>query len=322
MMGEVNEEWLMAPVTPPMMPVMPSPSIYEEGGQSTVATEGHSLTLLALGFPVPPSVIEDFCTRMGNLEYGHGQLVKKVIKVSDAEVADGIAIGDIALRVSAVEGQVHVMASQMVQVVGRLEQGSIVSVRDCFAKEWKSYLEGFGFGLDLVWGVQGRGKDKKEQDESVVLFDFAYLRFDGFEPGKVSQFGSSVKSLAILAHPANETVIEQRKDLMQMPVQNVTTMVASHVCKCNVKESFISTGCLLSSTTPLEDRVVQVCEIYNGWTCVAAPLVLDRTDLKLKVEVKKVVPKEDHNGLKPNQWLYLSIIESRKDAQRRYLLEV
>ncbi|GKE45259.1 hypothetical protein Tco_1472543 [Tanacetum coccineum] len=35
---------------------------------------------------------------------------------------DGIAIGEIGPRVSAVEGQVHVIASQMVQVVGRLEQ--------------------------------------------------------------------------------------------------------------------------------------------------------------------------------------------------------
>ncbi|GKE44904.1 hypothetical protein Tco_1472188, partial [Tanacetum coccineum] len=68
------------------------------------------------------SVIEDLCTRISNLEYGHGQLVKKAIQVSDAEVADGIAIREIGPRVSAVEGQVHAMASQMVQVVGRLEQ--------------------------------------------------------------------------------------------------------------------------------------------------------------------------------------------------------
>ncbi|GKF45630.1 hypothetical protein Tco_0135432 [Tanacetum coccineum] len=75
---EVNEEWLMAPVTPPLMPVMPSPSTYE--------------------------------------------LVKKVIQVSDAEVADGLAIREIGPRVFAVDGQVQVMASQMVQAVVRLEQ--------------------------------------------------------------------------------------------------------------------------------------------------------------------------------------------------------
>ncbi|GJX77847.1 hypothetical protein Tco_0324658 [Tanacetum coccineum] len=43
-------------------------------------------------------------------------------EVRNVEVADGIAIGEIGPRVSAVEGQVQVMASQMVQVVGRLEQ--------------------------------------------------------------------------------------------------------------------------------------------------------------------------------------------------------
>nr|GEX91045.1 hypothetical protein [Tanacetum cinerariifolium] len=65
---------------------------------------------------------EDLSTRMGNLEYGHGRLVKKVIQVSDAEVANGIAIREISTRFSDVEGQVQVMASQMVQAVGRLKQ--------------------------------------------------------------------------------------------------------------------------------------------------------------------------------------------------------
>ncbi|GKG45112.1 hypothetical protein Tco_0495190, partial [Tanacetum coccineum] len=40
------------------------------------------------------------------------------IQVSDVEVADSIAIGEIGPRASAVEGQVHVLASQMVQAVG------------------------------------------------------------------------------------------------------------------------------------------------------------------------------------------------------------
>ncbi|GJU74522.1 hypothetical protein Tco_1265927 [Tanacetum coccineum] len=104
---EVNEEWLMAPVTPPLMPVMPLPSTYEVGGPSTAAVEGQSFTLPAPGFLVPPSVIEDLRTRMVNLNYGHGQLVKKVIKVSDVVVADGITIGEIGSRVSVVEGQIE-----------------------------------------------------------------------------------------------------------------------------------------------------------------------------------------------------------------------
>nr|GFC53238.1 hypothetical protein [Tanacetum cinerariifolium] len=92
------------------------------GGPSTTAVEGHSLALPAHIFLVPSLVIEDLCTLMGNLEYVHRQLVKKVIQVSDAEVADGIAIGEIGPKVFVIEGQVQVMASQMVQVVGRLEQ--------------------------------------------------------------------------------------------------------------------------------------------------------------------------------------------------------
>ncbi|GKD47488.1 hypothetical protein Tco_1276464 [Tanacetum coccineum] len=54
----------MAPITPPPLPVVPPPSTYEVGGPSTAAAEGHSHALLAPGFPVPPSVIEDLCTRI------------------------------------------------------------------------------------------------------------------------------------------------------------------------------------------------------------------------------------------------------------------
>ncbi|GKB88987.1 hypothetical protein Tco_0961259 [Tanacetum coccineum] len=81
---KVNEEWLMAPVTPPPILVMPPPRTYEVGGPSTVVVEGQSFTLLAPRFPMPPLVIEDLCTRMSNLEYGQGQLVKKVIQMVHA----------------------------------------------------------------------------------------------------------------------------------------------------------------------------------------------------------------------------------------------
>ncbi|GJS79051.1 hypothetical protein Tco_0728932 [Tanacetum coccineum] len=119
---EVNEEWLMAPITPPLMSVVPSSSVYKVGVPSTTVAEGQSFPLLAPGLPVPPLVIEDLITHMGNLEYGHGQLIKKVIQGSDAEVANGITIREIGPRVSAIEGQVQVMASHMIQVEDRLEQ--------------------------------------------------------------------------------------------------------------------------------------------------------------------------------------------------------
>ncbi|GJY83129.1 hypothetical protein Tco_0496505 [Tanacetum coccineum] len=104
------------------MPVVPPPSTYEVGGPSTVAAEGQSFTLPAHGFPMHPSVIEDLSIHMGNLEYGHGQLVKKVIQVIDVEVADGIAIGEIGPRVSAVEGQVQTLQATVQQRDVQIQQ--------------------------------------------------------------------------------------------------------------------------------------------------------------------------------------------------------
>ncbi|GJU15531.1 hypothetical protein Tco_1143497 [Tanacetum coccineum] len=66
---EVNEEWLMALVTPPLMPVVPAPSAFE------------------------------------NLEHAHGVLARKMGNVSDAQLNDGIAIGEIQPRVTTLEGQ-------------------------------------------------------------------------------------------------------------------------------------------------------------------------------------------------------------------------
>nr|GEY01697.1 hypothetical protein [Tanacetum cinerariifolium]GEY01711.1 hypothetical protein [Tanacetum cinerariifolium] len=63
---EVNEEWLMAPATPPLIPDIPPPSTYEVRGPSTVAVEGYSFTLPTPGFPMPSSMIKDLCTRMGD----------------------------------------------------------------------------------------------------------------------------------------------------------------------------------------------------------------------------------------------------------------
>ncbi|GKC16533.1 hypothetical protein Tco_1013315, partial [Tanacetum coccineum] len=80
---------------------------HKVGGPSTAAAEGPSFPLPAPGLPIPPAVIEDLSTRLCNLEYGHGQLVQKVIQVSDAEVAAGVTIGEIGPRVFAVEGQVE-----------------------------------------------------------------------------------------------------------------------------------------------------------------------------------------------------------------------
>ncbi|GKC06063.1 hypothetical protein Tco_0997673 [Tanacetum coccineum] len=83
----------MAPVTPPPMPFMQPPSVYEVGGPSIVAIKGPSFPFPTLGLPG-----------------------------SDAEVAAGVTIGEIGPRVVTVEGQMQVMTSQMIQVVDRVEQ--------------------------------------------------------------------------------------------------------------------------------------------------------------------------------------------------------
>nr|GFA98070.1 hypothetical protein [Tanacetum cinerariifolium] len=71
--------------------------------------------------PNPQPMIEDLSTRLGNLEYRHGVLMRKMKEVSDAEVADSIAIGEIYTRVAVVREQVQVMESQAVQVVSRVD---------------------------------------------------------------------------------------------------------------------------------------------------------------------------------------------------------
>ncbi|GJZ10975.1 putative reverse transcriptase domain-containing protein [Tanacetum coccineum] len=49
---EVNEDWLMAPITPPPMLVVPPPSVYEVGGPSTAVAEGPSFPHPAPGVHV------------------------------------------------------------------------------------------------------------------------------------------------------------------------------------------------------------------------------------------------------------------------------
>nr|GEX27711.1 hypothetical protein [Tanacetum cinerariifolium] len=57
--------------------------------------------------PVMPSRANDLSTRLGNLEYRHGVLMRKIEEVSDDEVADSIAIGEIHPRVATMEEQVQ-----------------------------------------------------------------------------------------------------------------------------------------------------------------------------------------------------------------------
>nr|GEZ71662.1 hypothetical protein [Tanacetum cinerariifolium] len=91
-------------------------------GPSTAPIEGPSFPLPIPGLHVPPTVIEDLGTRLGNLEYKHRVVRRKMEEVSDAVVADSIAIREIHPRVAAVGEQVQVVEAQTTQVVNRLEE--------------------------------------------------------------------------------------------------------------------------------------------------------------------------------------------------------
>nr|GFC50552.1 hypothetical protein [Tanacetum cinerariifolium] len=71
---------------------------------------------------MPPTVIEDLGTQLGNLEYKHEVVMRKMEEVSDAVVSDSIAIREIHPRVATVGEQVQVVEAQMAQVVSRLEE--------------------------------------------------------------------------------------------------------------------------------------------------------------------------------------------------------
>nr|GEY41047.1 hypothetical protein [Tanacetum cinerariifolium] len=70
-------------------------STYEVGGPSTAMSVRHTLTTMASGVATQPQMIDDLCVRMSDLEYRHEELVKKMVKVSDAKVTDSITIGEI-----------------------------------------------------------------------------------------------------------------------------------------------------------------------------------------------------------------------------------
>nr|GEX91007.1 hypothetical protein [Tanacetum cinerariifolium] len=109
---DVEVEWLMAPVTPPRATMTVS-STYEVGGPSNAAIKGPSFSLPAPELPVPLTVIEDLGTRLGNLEYRHGVLTRKMEEVSDAEVADCIAIGEIHPRLATIGEQVQTLQTAL-----------------------------------------------------------------------------------------------------------------------------------------------------------------------------------------------------------------
>ncbi|GJU86893.1 hypothetical protein Tco_1294439 [Tanacetum coccineum] len=71
---EVNEDWLMAPTTPPPMLTVPSPSVYEVGGPSTAAAEGPSFPHSAPRLLVSDAEVAAGCYPLGSLARGSMRL--------------------------------------------------------------------------------------------------------------------------------------------------------------------------------------------------------------------------------------------------------
>ncbi|GJT41881.1 hypothetical protein Tco_0941746 [Tanacetum coccineum] len=116
---EVNEEWLMAPTTPPPMPAVQPSGVYEVGGPSTVAAEGPSFPLPTPRLPIPPSVIEDLSTRLGNLEYGHGQLEQVGAQVEQGQQTAAQrdeVIAELTQQVQALQAAMQQRDSQIQQL--------------------------------------------------------------------------------------------------------------------------------------------------------------------------------------------------------------
>nr|GEY72722.1 hypothetical protein [Tanacetum cinerariifolium] len=107
-------EWLMTPVTPPRATMTVS-STYEIRGPSTAIVERPSFPLPAPRLPVPPTVIEDLGTRLGNLEYRHGVLTRKI----EEEWKVVSRLKESETRVQQVESRVDTHSSGQIAVQGQ-----------------------------------------------------------------------------------------------------------------------------------------------------------------------------------------------------------
>nr|GEU41838.1 hypothetical protein [Tanacetum cinerariifolium] len=89
-------------------------STYEVGGPSTAAVEGPLAPLPGPGLPVPPIVIEDLSTRLGNLEYRHGVLMRKMEEA--VKLVSGLK--EIETRIQQVDSRVNTYPSGQMAVPG------------------------------------------------------------------------------------------------------------------------------------------------------------------------------------------------------------
>ncbi|GJZ32412.1 zinc finger, CCHC-type containing protein [Tanacetum coccineum] len=143
---KAEEEQVIAPVADVVEGQMDAPMMDMEEDLAVMfgdddfeddASDGFGEDEVALGLHVPPCMIKDLSTRLDNLEYGHGQLVQRVIQGSDVEITASVIIGEIGPRVLVVEGQMQVMASHMIQVVDKVERVLCLGSCKTLSSRWE-----------------------------------------------------------------------------------------------------------------------------------------------------------------------------------------
>ncbi|GJU77271.1 hypothetical protein Tco_1274341 [Tanacetum coccineum] len=135
---EVDDEWPMAPVMPPSMPAVLTPSTFEVGEPSTAAPEipfpvGRPLPEVVSSVAVHHKEIGGLFVWTENLEHAHGMLVRKMG-----------------------EGQVGVLASQHEQVmtkVGEVED-QVLETQDKVNNYPSGHVDGLRKDVDGLLGLK------------------------------------------------------------------------------------------------------------------------------------------------------------------------
>nr|GEX36657.1 reverse transcriptase domain-containing protein [Tanacetum cinerariifolium] len=154
-------------------------------------------------------VIEDLSTRLGNLEYRHGVSMRKIEEVSDAEVANSIAIGEIHPRVATVE-EVDTYLSGQMAVPG---QDEIVGL----SQQAQKYIEN---GCDLFLAqVTKKGSKEKRLEDVPVIRDFTEVFPDelhGLPPPRQVEFRIDlISGAAPVAHMPYRLTPSEMKELSE-----------------------------------------------------------------------------------------------------------
>ncbi|GJT48386.1 hypothetical protein Tco_0974543 [Tanacetum coccineum] len=140
---EVNKEWLMAPVTSPLMPVVPPPSTFEVDGPSTNAPGppfpvGRPFPEVVSSVAVHHEEISGLSVRIENLEHAHGVLVRKMedeqAMTKVREVEDRV----LEMQDKTLESIVHELRKENQKLKG------LLSAKDSDYSMLASYVLGLG----------------------------------------------------------------------------------------------------------------------------------------------------------------------------------